>query len=120
MNHATTAATTPRQALPDYVTIVAQARANVPGFDQLYKDLERSISISGKSASTLTNYGRQLAHLALHYQTLPTDLDTEGVMDCLHLVKSRGSVSAEPEGLPGVREGGDDTGDGLQPARPAT
>jgi hypothetical protein len=55
----------PGKRSPDYITIVAQARANVAGFDKLYKDLERSISVSGKSASTLTNYGRRLAHLAL-------------------------------------------------------
>ncbi len=64
------------------------------GFAQLYKDLERSISISGKSDSLLTNYGRQLAHLALHYDCVPTELDAEQVMDYLHLVKSRGTVSA--------------------------
>ncbi len=64
------------------------------GFAQLYKDLERSISISGKSDSLLTNYGRQLAHLALHYDCVPTEPDAEQVMDYLHLVKSRGTVSA--------------------------
>ena len=51
----------------DYVTIVAQASTKVKGFKQLYKEMERAISVSGKSKSTLTNYGRQLAHLALHY-----------------------------------------------------
>lgn len=84
----------PGKRSADYVTIVAQACAKVTGFAQLYKDLERSISISGKSDSLLTNYGRQLAHLALHYDCVPTDLDSEQVMDYLHLVKSRGTVSA--------------------------
>jgi len=78
----------------DYITILQQACSNVAGFDQLYKDLERSISISGKSQRTLTNYSRQLAYLALHYQTLPTDLDAEQVMDYLFLVKSKGTTSA--------------------------
>ena len=84
----------PGKRSPDYVTIVAQACAKVAGFEQLYKELERSVSISGKSSSTLTNYARQLAHLALHYHCLPTDLDAEQVMDYLHLVKSRGTASA--------------------------
>ncbi|WP_369127521.1 phage integrase N-terminal SAM-like domain-containing protein, partial [Terrimonas pollutisoli] len=78
----------------DYVTIVQQASSKVTGFEQLYKDLERAINVSGKSKSTLTNYARQLAHLALHYQQLPTDLDNEQVLDYLHLVKSNGSPSA--------------------------
>ncbi len=83
-----------RTAANDYVTIVAQASAKVKGFKQLYKEMERAINVSGKSKSTLTNYGRQLAHLALHYNCLPTELDCEQVLDYLHLVKSKGSKSA--------------------------
>jgi integrase/recombinase XerD len=83
-----------RRAASDYVTVTAQACAKVTGFSKLYADLERSINVSGKSKSTLTNYGRQLAHLALHYNQLPTTLDSEQVLDYLHLVKSRGTVSA--------------------------
>jgi integrase/recombinase XerD len=78
----------------DYVTIVKQASDKVTGFLELYKEMERSISITGKSKSTLTNYSRQLAHLALHYNQFPLDLDGEQVMDYLHLVKSRGTTSA--------------------------
>lgn len=83
-----------RTAANDYVTIVAQASTKVKGFKQLYKEMERAINVSGKSKSTLTNYGRQLAHLALHYNCLPTELDNEQVLDYLHLVKSKGSRSA--------------------------
>lgn len=78
----------------DYVTIVKQASDKVTGFLELYKEMERSISITGKSKSTFTNYSRQLAHLALHYNQFPLDLDAEQVMDYLHLVKSRGTTSA--------------------------
>lgn len=83
-----------RCAANDYVTIVAQASAKIQGFEQLYKEMARSISVSGKSQSTLTNYGRQLAHLALHYNCLPTALDKDQVLDYLHFVKSKGSPSA--------------------------
>jgi site-specific recombinase XerD len=76
------------------VTLVEQAITKVTGFEQLYKDLERAINVSGKSTSTLTNYSRHLAHLALHYDTLPTDLDNEQVLDYLHLVKANRSASA--------------------------
>lgn len=83
-----------RTAANDYKTLVQQAINKVTGFEQLYKELERAINVSGKSTSTLTNYSRQLAHLALHYQVLPTQLDNEQVLDYLHLVKANGSPSA--------------------------
>ncbi|MEJ7560883.1 MAG: hypothetical protein WKF66_21410 [Pedobacter sp.] len=83
-----------RTAASDYVTIVSRASTKVSGFEQLYKEMERSICVSGKSSSTLINYGRQLAHLALHYNCLPTLLDKDQVLDYLHFVKSRGTPSA--------------------------
>ena len=52
-----------RTAATDYVTIVQQACDKVTGFLVLYKEMERGVSISGRSKSTLTNYSRQLAHL---------------------------------------------------------
>ena len=83
-----------RMAGNDYVTIAQQACNKVSGFQKLYNDLERSLNVSGKSKSTLTNYGRHLAHLALYYNQLPTELDSEQVLDYLHLVKANGSPSA--------------------------
>lgn len=53
-----------RTAASDYQTLVQQAAVKVSGFEQLYKELERAINISGKSKSTLTNYAR-------HLHTLP-------------------------------------------------
>ena len=83
-----------RTAANDYVTIVQQACDKVRGFTKLYQDLERPINVSGKSKSTLTNYGRHLAHLALHFNQLPTELDCEQVLDYLHFVKAKGAPSA--------------------------
>lgn len=83
-----------RTAASDYETLVQQAINKVTGFQQLHKELERAINVSGKSKSTLTNYARHLAHLALHYNQLPTSLDNEQVLDYLHLIKSKGSPSA--------------------------
>jgi site-specific recombinase XerD len=77
----------------DYVTVVQQACEKVKGFADLYWELKRSISINGKSQSALVNYSRQLAHLALHYDCMPLDLDPDQVMDYLHLIKSRGTAS---------------------------
>jgi integrase/recombinase XerD len=83
-----------RTAAKDYVTIVQQAINKVTGFERLYKELERAINVSDESDSTLANYSRHLAHLALHYNQLPTELDQEQVLDYLHHVKSEGSPSA--------------------------
>ena len=55
--------------------IIQQACDKVTGFLFLYKEMERAVSIIGRSKSTLTNYSRQLAHLALHYNCFPLELD---------------------------------------------
>ena len=73
--------------------IVEQECEKVPGFKELYKELERSITINGKSESALTNYSRQLAHLALHYNRMPLELDADEVMDYLYLLKRTESIS---------------------------
>ncbi|WP_220417494.1 tyrosine-type recombinase/integrase [Dyadobacter frigoris] len=77
----------------DYVTVVQRACDKVTGFRELCQELARSISINGKSQSALTNYSRQLAHLALHYGVIPLELEPDQVMDYLHLVKSQGNLS---------------------------
>ena len=89
--------TGPRTTANDYVTIVQQACDKVTGFNKHYQDLKRSINVSGKSKSTLTNYGRQLAHLALHFNQLPTTLVSEQVLDYLHFVKYKGPSCAMDE-----------------------
>lgn len=88
-------ATELHKAAKNHVPVVQEACAKVKGFLELHQELERSISINGKSHSalTLTNYSRQLAHLALHYNCMPLDLDAEQVMDYLYLVKNRGNAS---------------------------
>src|SRR5699024_7866060 len=43
----------------------------------------------GKSHSTLTNYARCLAHIALHFNCSPLELAEEQVFDYLHLLKSQ-------------------------------
>jgi len=83
----------PRTVANDYVTVVQQACEKVKGFADLYWELKRSISINGKSQSCLVNYSRQLAHLALHYDRMPLDLDPDQVMDYLHFIKCNGNVS---------------------------
>lgn len=51
--------------------------------------MERSITISGKSRSTLLNYARCLATMSLHYGVCPLELDEEQVLDYLHYLQSQ-------------------------------
>lgn len=77
-----------------YITICQQACNKVHGFKELYQQFDRFTNISGKSRSMFTNYSRQLAHIALYYNQLPTELDAEQVMEYLHRVKLKGTPSA--------------------------
>ena len=52
-------------------TILKMAIECVEGFDVLYRRFERQMSIAGRSKSTITNYGRHIAAIALHFQCLP-------------------------------------------------
>ncbi len=61
----------------------------MPGFGLQYKRLRRSIDIAGKSQSTLTNYGRCLAHMGLHLQCDLLELDDEQILDYLYMLKSK-------------------------------
>lgn len=51
--------------------------------------MERSMAIGGKSESTLANYARCLATMALYYGVCPIDLDEEQVLDYLHYLQSQ-------------------------------
>ena len=61
----------------------------MPKFKELYAKLQRHISLTGKSQSTLTNYGRCLATMALHFNCSPLELDKEQVLDYLHHLKTQ-------------------------------
>lgn len=70
-------------------TILVQACAKITGFKELYQKMERNMSIAGKSKSTLHNYARHLAKLALHFNCMPTELDPDQVNDYLYLVQQQ-------------------------------
>ena len=76
-------------------TLVQRAGANVKGFNALHKRLEKKIIVSGKSMSTLNNYMRCIAHIALKYNCLPTQLDLEQIEDYLLLLKKKGASEAD-------------------------
>lgn len=70
-------------------TILTSACQRVEGFGELYRRFERKMSIAGRSKSTVANYGRHIAAIALYYQCLPTDLDQDQLEDYLFNLQSR-------------------------------
>jgi integrase/recombinase XerD len=51
--------------------LVEQACHEIHGFQKLYEELQDKILLSGQSKSTLTNYGRKMAQVSLHFGKLP-------------------------------------------------
>lgn len=56
------------------ITYAEQACEEIPGFRKLYKELEEKMVLSGQTGSTLSNYGRKLAHISLQFHKLPQDI----------------------------------------------
>jgi site-specific recombinase XerD len=67
----------------DVVTLLAKACAEVQGFEELYRRLERRMHTQRRSDSTKKNYARHLAQIALHYNCLPTILADDQIEDYL-------------------------------------
>jgi site-specific recombinase XerD len=78
-----------------YRTLVKQACLKVQGFEDFYKRLSRKIRIAGKSPSTLSNYTRYLAQMALHFECVPTELDTEQVEEYLEMMLDQHDTPSE-------------------------
>ncbi len=76
-------------------TLVQRACTKVGGFKALHKRLEKKIIVSGKSLSTLNNYMRCIAHVALYFNCLPTQLDIEQIEDYLLYVKKKNITASE-------------------------
>lgn len=72
-------------------TVLEQAIKEVPGFSGLWHDVERAITLGGRSDSLRTSYGRALAKLALHLKCDPLAVPAERVQEYLYeLVKAHG------------------------------
>lgn len=76
-------------------TLVQRACTKVAGFKNLHKRLEKKIIISGKSISTLNNYMRCIAHVALYFKCLPSQLDFEQIEEYLLMVKKNNKTASE-------------------------
>lgn len=67
----------------------------MPGFSAQYKKLQRSVALAGRSQSTLTNYGRCLAQMGLHFKCDLLALDDEAILDYLHYLKTKKHTPSE-------------------------
>jgi integrase/recombinase XerD len=80
---------------PKDATLVAQACTNVQGFADLFKRLKRRMKVSGRSESTLNNYARVIAKMALHFNCLPTDLEDDQIEDYLYFLQQQHNTPSE-------------------------
>jgi hypothetical protein len=76
-------------------TILAQACTNVQGFSDMYRRLKRRMHTSGRSTSTLNNYARHIAKMALHFNDLPTQLEDDQIEDYLYLMQQQHDTPSE-------------------------
>ena len=76
-------------------TQVNFACAKIAGFAELYGSLKQKVSLSGKSESTLNKHALHLAHIALHFNQLPTELDIGQINDYLYLIQQRQNTPSD-------------------------
>ena len=68
----------------EFYGVVAQALDMVPGFKEGYRRFEQQVVLRGLSKGLLTNYGRNVAHLALHFGRCPESLSVEEINGYLY------------------------------------
>ena len=59
--------------------LVAQARDMVPSFEKGYRKFERQVVLKGLSKGLLTNYGRNVAQISLHFGRCPELVSVEEI-----------------------------------------
>jgi site-specific recombinase XerD len=88
-----------------YNTLVMQAKANVPGFKDAYALFVQRVSIDQKSKSLISNYGRSLANIALHFGKVPHLITVEEINSYLYrmTVHEKLSISYFKQAVFGLR-----------------
>jgi integrase/recombinase XerD len=89
----------------DYYTIVQQAQDAVPGFRVAYAKFIERVTIDQNSPSLITNYGRNLAHLALHFSRVPHQVSTDEINSYLYqlTIHQKQSISYFKQTVYGLR-----------------
>lgn len=65
-------------------TVIDKAKSEVKGFKAMYGRLEQKVVLGGLSDSTLTNYGRCIAKISLHFKRPAIALEEEEINGYLH------------------------------------
>ena len=63
----------------NYVTTLQKAMVIVPGFREAFSRFDERMVLDQCSKSMFTNYGRNLAHLALHFGRVPHLVSVEEI-----------------------------------------
>ena len=74
-------------------TIITRACKTVPGFAQTWQKFEQSMTLRQLSKSAITNYGRSVAKVALHFGIDPIELSIEQINDFLYAMLKTSSPS---------------------------
>jgi len=63
----------------EFYGVVAQAQDLIPGFKEGYRRFEQHVVLKGLSKGLLENYGRNVAHLAIHFGRSPESLSVDEI-----------------------------------------
>lgn len=64
-------------------TIVENALTTISGFDRAYQKMQQQVALKGQSKSTLENYIRRIAIIALHFGKLPEHISDDEINEYL-------------------------------------
>lgn len=89
----------------DYYTIVQQAQDAVPEFRDAYAKFIERVTIDQNSPSLIINYGRNLAHLALHFSRVPHLVSADEINSYLYqlTIHQKQSISYFKQTVYGLR-----------------
>jgi len=86
-------------------TLVVQAKSGVVGFKEAYAKFVERIRIIHKSPSLISNYGRSIAAIALHFGRVPHEISVEEINSYLYrmTVHEKQSISYFKQAVYGLR-----------------
>jgi integrase/recombinase XerD len=70
----------------DYTTYVTQAQLGVTGFSQAYQKFMERVTIDQCSKGLITNYGRSMAIIALHFNRVPHEVSVDEINSYLYSI----------------------------------
>jgi site-specific recombinase XerD len=77
----------------DFYTVIERAQDLVPGFKQAFDVFKQRVVLDQRSKSLYTNYGRNLAQLALHFGRIPHEISVEEINAYLYRMATQEGLS---------------------------